>query len=335
VLVSVAVADWLSVRRSRPAPASDLAGECTTMPRRRLLAVLLACSGLATACSGPAPTASPSATPSAATPSAVIPSAVIPLAVIPSAGFASGGSAPAAGRVGGATAAPSWLGTRVLPVGSNGLAAAQATPPELRNRSIITTDDLPPPADGRFHSTIQAASASVLARSTWTSACPVKATDLRYVTVGFRGFDGRAHTGELLVNRSAATGLVKVFGTLFAENYPIEQMRLTSPAELNAKPTGDGNVTDAYACRPVRLSKAWSQHAYGLAVDVNPFINPYHKGKVVLPELATSYLDRADVRPGMIRPHGPVVRAFAAIGWKWGGDYHSLKDFMHFSANGG
>jgi hypothetical protein len=37
----------------------------------------------------------------------------------------------------------------------------------------------------------------------------------------------------------------------------------------------------------------------------------------------------------MILPGGPVVRAFASVGWHWGGDYRSLKDFMHFSANGG
>jgi len=29
------------------------------------------------------------------------------------------------------------------------------------------------------------------------------------------------------------------------------------------------------------------------------------------------------------------VGAFASVGWQWGGDYRSLKDFMHFSANGG
>jgi hypothetical protein len=238
-------------------------------------------------------------------------------------------------RIGDATAAPAWLGTRVLPVGSNGFAAAQPTPPELRRRSIITTDDLPPPADGRFHSTIQAVPASVLARSTWTSGCPVKATDLRYVTVSFRGFDGLAHTGELLVHARAAHGLVTVFGMLFAQRYPIERMQVTSATELHAAPTGDDNTTAVFACRPVRGHTGWSQHAYGLAVDVNPFQNPYHKGTVVLPELATSYLDRGNVRPGMILARGPVVKAFAAIGWKWGGDYHSLKDFMHFSANGG
>jgi hypothetical protein len=212
--------------------------------------------------------------------------------------------------------------------------AGQDTPPELRNRSIITVDDLPPPADGRFHATVKAVPASVLARSSWTKDCPVAAADLRYVTVGFRGFDGRAHTGELLVNARAADELVTVFDRLFAAGFPIERMRISSLAELNAPPTGDGNTTEAFACRPVRGQTAWSQHAYGLAVDLNPFQNPYHKGQVVLPELATAYLDRAEVRPGMVRPGGPAVRAFAAIGWQWGGDYRSLKDYMHFSATG-
>ncbi len=242
---------------------------------------------------------------------------------------------PTVGRVGNATPAPGWLGTRVLPVGPDGSAAAQATPPELRDRSIVTVDDLPPPPDGRFHATNQAVPASVLARSSWTKACPVDAGDLRYLTVSFRGFDGRAHTGELLVNARAADGLVSVFRQLFTANFPIERMRISSAAELNAPSTGDGNTTEAFACRPVRGQTSWSQHAYGLAVDIDPFQNPYHKGKIVLPELATSYLDRADARAGMVRPNDAVDRAFASIGWQWGGDYRSLKDFMHFSANGG
>jgi hypothetical protein len=177
--------------------------------------------------------------------------------------------------------------------------------------------------------------ASVLARSSWTERCPVAATNLRYLTVSFRGFDGRAHTGELLVHARAAADLVSVFRRLFAAGFPIERMRISSIAELNAPPTGDSNTTEAFACRPVRGSTVWSQHAYGLAVDVNPFQNPYHKGPVVLPELATAYLDRANVRPGMVQPGGPAVQAFTAIGWLWGGHYQSLKDHMHFSATGG
>ncbi|WIM92534.1 M15 family metallopeptidase [Actinoplanes oblitus] len=309
---------------------SDKTGRC-----RRLLAALLVC-GVAAGCSG-SPTPPDSAPPPSAPAGVSSPGAGSAAGVTPPGGKSPvGGTSPGIGSpAGDATAAPGWLGTRVLPVGSDGFAAAGDTPPELRRRSIVTTDVLSPPADGRFHATIQAVPASVLARSSWTSACPVKATDLRYVTVGFRGFDGLAHTGELLVHKRAATGLVTVFGRLFAAGYPIEAMRVTGADELNAPPTGDGNGTDAYACRPVRGRTSWSQHSYGLAVDINPFQNPYHRGKVVLPELATSYLDRGDVRPGMIEPGGPVVRAFAAIGWKWGGDYRSLKDFMHFSATGG
>ena len=71
-----------------------------------------------------------------------------------------------------------------------------------------------------------------------------------------------------------------------------------------------------------------------LAIDLNPFQNPYLRGDDVLPELASAYLDRARVRPGMLAPDGPVVRAFAAIGWEWGGTWTSTKDYHHFSVNG-
>jgi D-alanyl-D-alanine carboxypeptidase len=144
-----------------------------------------------------------------------------------------------------------------------------------------------------------------------------------------------AHTGELLVNARVAADLVTVFRRLFAADFPIERMRISSVAELNSPPTGDTNTTEAFACRPVRGSTAWSQQAYGLAVDVNPFQNPYHKGLVVLPELATAYLDRGESRPGMVQSRGPALQAFAAIGWHWNGHYRSLKDYMHFSATGG
>ncbi|MEV4539192.1 M15 family metallopeptidase [Asanoa sp. NPDC049518] len=294
--------------------------------RAALLLFLIGCVSLALgACSGvkAAPTADRAVTTTTpAAPPTPSPSSPSPAA--------SPSPSPTITRVGNATPAPGWLGTRVLKAG-----VAQPTPPELRNRSIITVDDLPPPPDGRFHATNRAVPADVLARSSWTSACPVKATDLRYLTVSFRGFDGRAHTGELLVNAKAATDLIKVFRQLFAADFPIERMHISSTAEMNAPSTGDGNTTEAFACRPVRGQQAWSQHSYGLAVDLNPFQNPYRKAKVVLPELATSYLDRTRVLPGMAERGNAAARAFASVGWQWGGDYRTLKDYMHFSANGG
>jgi hypothetical protein len=171
--------------------------------------------------------------------------------------------------------------------------------------------------------------------ATWKPGCPVGLADLRYVTVSFRGFDGRPHTGELVVNQRVATAVVSVFARLYRARFPIEEMRLVTTADLEAHPTGDGNNTAAFVCRAARKQTRWSAHAYGLAVDVNPFQNPYRRGDLVLPELAGAYLDRDRRRPGMVRPGDAVTAAFAGLGWTWGGTWRTPKDFMHFSATGG
>ena len=203
-------------------------------------------------------------------------------------------------------------------------------------RRLPTVDRLPPPRGDRFRATVGPVTQRIRQRmgETWSPRCPVPLSGLRYLTLSFRGFDGRAHTGELVVNASAADDVMAVFRRLYAAAYPIEEMRLPTTADLDAPPTGDGSNTAAYVCRFSRGTTTLSAHAYGLAVDVNPFVNPYRKGDLVLPELASAYLDRSWRRPGMIRRGDVVTRAFAAVGWTWGGDFRSVSDPMHFSANG-
>ncbi|WP_228004681.1 M15 family metallopeptidase [Amycolatopsis sp. YIM 10] len=231
---------------------------------------------------------------------------------------------------------PTWqVGARPLPLRADGFGEVLPTPAELADRHLPSADRLPPPVGGEYASTVEAVPGDVLARSTWQPGCPVGAAQLRYLTMSFWGFDGRAHTGEMLVNASVAQPVTEAFGALFAAKFPIEEMRVTRADELDAPPTGDGNNTTAFVCRPVRGQSSWSAHASGLAVDVNPFCNPYLKGDLVLPELASAYTDRANQRPGMVLPGGVAERAFRAIGWTWGGTWDSPKDLMHFSATGG
>jgi hypothetical protein len=232
-------------------------------------------------------------------------------------------------------APPPWLGERVLPRTADGFGEVRRTPGELVQRRFTLPDQLPAlPGRGFASRVTTPAPRQVIARSTWKQSCPVPATDLAWVRLAFWGFDDRRHTGELLVNQSVADDIVSVFRQLYAARFPIEEMRITRLAELDAPPTGDGNNTGSFACRPTRGASSYSQHAYGLAVDVNPFQNPYVKDDVVLPELASSYLQRGWKRPGMIHTAGPVVRAFDSIGWSWGGAWQSLKDYQHFSQNG-
>lgn len=231
-------------------------------------------------------------------------------------------------------APPEWLGSRPLPLRAgedNGV--AQPTPPELEDRRLWTTDHLPPPPDDVFHvQLVTPPPADVIARSTWTEACPVVQEDLAWLTVSFFGFDHRFHTGELLVNTAHAEAIAGVFEELHAMRFPIEEMRVTTQEALDAPPTGDSNNTSSFVCRPAVNSTSWSRHAHGTAVDINPFHNPYVKGDLVIPELASAYLDRDRHDPGMVA--ADVVGLFADIGWGWGGNWISASDWMHFSDTG-
>lgn len=230
---------------------------------------------------------------------------------------------------------PEWLGTRLLPLRPDEFGEVQPTPPELQDRQLETLDLLPPPLGDEFEWTTNPIPADVLARSSWSEECPVTLEELSYLTLTHIGFDGLFHTGEMIVNRAVAEDVVEVFRQLHAARFPIEQMRVITAAEIDAHPTGDWNDTTAFVCRPAVGADSWSQHAYGTAIDVNPFHNPYQKGDLVLPELASAYTDRAKHRTGMILPNQEVVAAFDQIGWTWGGTWRNLKDWMHFSLSGG
>ncbi|MDR7252871.1 hypothetical protein J2X46_001856 [Nocardioides sp. BE266] len=231
---------------------------------------------------------------------------------------------------------PRWLGTRELREDpATGYGRVRPTPPALRHRRWTLPDSVPMlPGNGYANRVVSPAPRHVVRRSSWQPGCPVAARDLAWVRLTFWGFDARRHTGELLAHRSVADDLVQVFGVLYRERFPQEHVGIVRRWDPDAPSTGDGNGTGAFVCRPSTGSSYFSQHAYGLAIDVNSFQNPYAKRAVVLPELASSYLDRGRVRAGMITPDGPVVRAFARIGWEWGGAWRQSRDYMHFSRNG-
>jgi D-alanyl-D-alanine carboxypeptidase len=204
----------------------------------------------------------------------------------------------------------------------------------LRDRRLATIDFLPPPTSPRFTAHIGPVPKDVVKRSTWRSKCPVTLSQLAYITMTFWGLDHEPHTGEMIVNSAVAAEVVRAFKKLYEARFPIEEMRVTTLKEQRAAPTGDTDDTSSFECRPVTLGSSWSQHSFGLAVDINPFQNPYVRGDLVAPELARAYRNREWVRPGMIVPGDVVTQAFAGLGWGWGGDWISLKDWMHFSQNG-
>jgi hypothetical protein len=193
-----------------------------------------------------------------------------------------------------------------------------------------------------YHSTVRPLPADLRADLTgpyWRPECPVSLAQLRLLTVRHWTFDGRVRIGQVVVNKTAADPLRKVFRELYKLRFPIHHMRLSNVYGRDTWKPRD--TTASFMCRPVapspctgKSSGNWSQHSYGLAIDINPIENPYvglSCGRT-RERAATPYIDRSRLRRGMVTP--AVVRAFASVGWQWGGNWSTTKDYMHFSATG-
>jgi hypothetical protein len=181
---------------------------------------------------------------------------------------------------------------------------------------------------------IDAATRSLMVGSSWHPGCPVPIRALRVVRVTYVGFDGRSHRGRLVVHRRWAQEILVVFERLYRRSFPIRRVRLVDRFGADDRASMRHDNTSAFNCRYVAGTTTWSQHAFGRAIDLNPVENPYVDAGHVSPRRGRRYLDRTDVRPGMIVRSGVVVRAFRRIGWGWGGSWSGARDFQHFSANG-
>ena len=158
--------------------------------------------------------------------------------------------------------------------------------------------------------------------------CPVQPVALRRVWVSYIDLQGAAHDGSVIVRQDVAARVQRIFMTLYNWRFRIMAM---APMSVNmAGQTDMSIVTAGYQCRPVAGTKVWSEHASGLAIDVNPLQNPMIRGSLVDPAPATLWLNRSHYRIGMIHAEG-AAQAFVANGFAWGGGWRSLKDYMHFS----
>jgi hypothetical protein len=170
-------------------------------------------------------------------------------------------------------------------------------------------------------------------RSSYRAGCPVPLNKLRYLTMSYWGFDGRPHSGEMVVSARVADDVVAVFRRLYDGRWPIRSMRLVDDFGGSDDASMAADNTSAFNCRPVTGGSSWSQHSYGEAIDLDPLENPYISGSTVEPPGAAAYLDRPQL-PGVIHSGDLPVRAFAAIGWTWGGTWTSPRDLQHFSLSG-
>ena len=169
------------------------------------------------------------------------------------------------------------------------------------------------------------------------SGCTVPYGDLAYVGLLYFDFDGEEQTGELICNRAVAQDMVEIFYELYQNDYRIERVRLVDEYDGDDTASMADNNTSCFNYRVVDGTTNLSKHAYGLAIDVNPYYNPYvvynkngDGSTYISPPGSEVYADRSQSFAYKIDENDLCYRLFTEHGFTWGGNWNSTKDYQHF-----
>lgn len=160
--------------------------------------------------------------------------------------------------------------------------------------------------------------------------------DLRYIRILHYDFQGQIQEGELIVNQKIAYPTMKVFYQLFKWEYPIERVRLVDDYEGDDELSMEDNNSSAFNYRTILGETEISKHALGLAIDINPKINPYVRSDGFYPSNAEEYLERdpkkctGKHKEKMIHKNDMAYKIFKRNGFSWGGEWEESKDYQHF-----
>lgn len=160
--------------------------------------------------------------------------------------------------------------------------------------------------------------------------------DLRYIRILHYDFHGMVQEGELIVNQRIAYPVMKVFYQLYKWEYPIESVRLVDDYEGSDELSMEANNSSAFNYRMIEGTNCLSKHALGLAIDINPRVNPYVRKDGYFPKNSEEYLERdpkhctGEHADKMIHKKDVVYRIFKKNGFSWGGEWTDSKDYQHF-----
>lgn len=176
---------------------------------------------------------------------------------------------------------------------------------------------------------------SLMQGKTYKKGCSVARKSLRYILCLHRDIKGRTIVGEMVVNASIADDVLSIFRELYRANYPIERMRLIDYWDADDEQSMRSNNSSSFNYRLISHTNVVSKHGLGLAIDINPLYNPYHKHtaqgvEVIEPATGKPYLDRSKSFDYKIEKGDLCYRLFIKHGFKWGGSWPKVKDYQHF-----
>lgn len=156
-------------------------------------------------------------------------------------------------------------------------------------------------------------------------------------TIQVRHIDGNGvtHEGVIVCNKKISQDLTEIFAELYKAKYPIERIRPISEYGNDDETSMRANNTSCYCYRVVEGSTKLSNHARGLAIDINPLYNPCVRRKkdgtlLIQPATGKPYVNRCKDFAYKITKNDLCYRLFIQHGFKWGGNWRTVKDYQHF-----
>jgi hypothetical protein len=171
------------------------------------------------------------------------------------------------------------------------------------------------------------------AKGVWKTDCPVNLERLKLLEISHVDFEGNIRSGEIIVLDKLAESVIRIFKELMVIKFPIHSVYLIDKYEGDDDRSMAANNSSSFNFRKIANSTQLSMHAYGLAIDINPVQNPYiviqDDGHVeVYPKAGVEFLNRTNLRPGMVEPIVPIFKKYGFS--EWGGNWNKPIDYHHF-----
>jgi len=151
-------------------------------------------------------------------------------------------------------------------------------------------------------------------------------SDLKLITVLYYSFDDKLHKGQIVIHKDLAKDAINIFEIIKEKKFKIAKVIPIVFYNWSDDKSMLDNNTSAFNYRFIAGTKKLSNHATGRAIDINPLLNPQVFKDRVYPSTA-KYDPKKE---GTITVPSFIVKEFKKMGWDWGGDWKSSKDYQHF-----
>jgi peptidoglycan LD-endopeptidase CwlK len=148
------------------------------------------------------------------------------------------------------------------------------------------------------------------------------------ISVKYYSFDNKIHQGQIILDKRLENDIKVIFKLILDTKFPVGSVIPISDPRFSWDDDRSmaANNSSGFNYRPATGQKKLSNHAYGFAIDINPKLNPFIRGKEISPQGALYNIKT----PGTLYSEHPLVKKFKEFGWTWGGNWESAKDYQHF-----